>query len=211
LLHVSASQINLVVPAPRRLPLHPKAPIALPPATVMQLKVNGVTIQRQFPYAVSNLNLFADLSTVQVPCPAAITIDYGFQPVSMNADGSANSCAHPAKYGSTVSFFMHGAGVDTLGVQPPQHLVNVQALVGNCTAPVTNASLIDRFTYKVDVTLPASLLPCSNYSSSSAESTFWVTFSYNGNAVGPLLVPFPNGGEIVSLGEPMPMTVWVTK
>ena len=209
LLYLSASQINVVVPAP--LPPATQAAATLPPSTVMQLTVNGVTIQRQFPYTVSNLNLFADLSTDQVSCPAAITIDYGFQPVAMNADGSANSCAHPATYGSTVSFFMHGVGGNTFGFQPPQQLSNVQAFAGNCPATVTNISAID-FIYKVDVTLPASLLPCSDEYSSSAENSFFVTFSYNGNPVGPLTVPFPNGGAIVNLpSEPMPMTVWVTK
>ena len=210
LLYVSASQINLVVPAPS-LP-SPQAPVALPSATVMQLTVNGVTLQRQFPYTLSNLNLFADLSTVQAPCPGAITIDSGFQPVALNSDGSANSCAHPAKYGSTVSFFMHGIGGDTFGSQPPQQLLNVQAFVGNCPITVTNTASINSFVYQVDVTLPASQLPCSNYSSSSAESTFWVTFSYNGNPVGPLAVPFPNGSLAVnSPAAPMLMTVWVTK
>jgi len=210
LLYVSASQINVAVPAP--LPPSTQAAAAPPSAMVMQLTVNGVTIQRQFPYAVSNMNLFADLSTDQVSCPAAITIDYGFQPVAMNADGSTNSCAHPAKYGSTVSFFMHGVGGDTFGFQPPQQLLNVQAFVGYCSAAVTNASSIDSFVYKVDVTLPASQVPCSAGYSSSAENLVWVTFSYNGNTVGPRTVPFSNGSPIVNLpSEPMPMTVWVTK
>lgn len=213
LLYVSASQINVVVPPPP--PPATQAAVALLSAMVMQLTVNGVTIQRQFPYTVSNMNLFADLSSDPYSCPAgvsAISIGGGFQPVATNADGSANSCANPAKYGSTVSFFMHGAGGDAFGFQMPQQLLNVQAFVYNCPATVTSASLIDSFIYKVDVTLPASLLPCSQYSSNAAENSFFVTFSYNGNAVGPLFVPFPNGGPIVNLpSEPMPMTVWVTK
>ena len=106
-LYVSPSQIMVLVPAP--LPPATQAAGALPSARVMQLTVNGVTIQRQFPYTVSNLNLFADLASIQVPCDA-LAVYSGFQPVAMNADGSANLCSNPAKYGSTVSFFMHGAG-----------------------------------------------------------------------------------------------------
>jgi uncharacterized protein (TIGR03437 family) len=211
LLHVSASRIDLVVPPPPRLPLHRKPPAAPPSALVMQLTVNGVTIERQFPYTVSNLNLFADLSTDQGPCPAVL-IGYGYPPVAMNADGSTNSCTNPAKYGSTVSFLMHGVGGDALGFQPPQQLSNVEAFVYNCPATVSNASLVDGFIYKVDVTLPPSLLPCSPYSGNLPENSFFVTFSYNGNPVGPLYVPFPAGAPIMYLpGQPIPMNVWVTK
>jgi len=211
LLYVSASQINVVVPAP--LPPSTQAAVALPSAMVMQLTANGVTTQRQFPYTVSNMNLFADLSPTQVSCPAALVIGNPIQPVAMNADGSANSCANPAKYGSTVSFFMHGVGGDAFGFQPPQQLgLNVQALVGYCSATVTNASLIDNFVYKVDVTMPASLLPCAQAYSNLAVNFFYVTFSYDGNTVGPRGVPMWNGGPIINLpSEPMQMTVWVTK
>src|ERR1019366_2628260 len=93
-------------------------------------------------------------SPAQVSCPAALVIGNPIQPVAMNADGSANSCANPAKYGSTVSFFMHGVGGDTFGFQPPQQLgLNVEALVGYCPTTVTNAWLINNFVYKVDVTM----------------------------------------------------------
>jgi uncharacterized protein (TIGR03437 family) len=205
LLYVSASQINVAVPAP---PLpSTQAAAGLPSAMVMQLTVNGVPIQRQFPYTVSNLNLFADLSPTQVSCPAAVSIGNPIQPVAMNVDGSANSCANPAKYGSTVSFFMHGVGGDAFGSQPPQQLLNVQAFVGWCSATVTNASLIDSFVYKVDVTMPASLLPCAQIYTNLAENSFYVTFSYDGDTVGPRSVPM-NGGLIMNFA--MPMTVWVT-
>ncbi len=116
-------------------------------------------------------------------------------PLAMNADGSTNSCTNPAKYGSTVSFFMHGVGGDVFGFQPPRQLgSSVQAVVGDCPAAVTNTSLIDNFKYKVDVTMPASLLPCAQASSNFAVNSFWVTFSYNGNPVGPFGVGFWNGG-----------------
>jgi uncharacterized protein (TIGR03437 family) len=206
LLYVSASQINLVVPAP---PLpSTQAVVGLPSAMVMQLTVDGVPIQRQFPYTVSNLNLFADLSSTQVSCAAAVSVENGIQPVAVNADGSANSCPNPARFGSTVSFFMHGVGGDAFGFQPPQQLLNVQAFVGWCSATVTNASLINSFVYKVDVTMPASLLPCAQSYTNLPENSFYVTFSYNGNVVGPRSVPI-NIGPNVNFA--MPMTVWVTQ
>jgi uncharacterized protein (TIGR03437 family) len=212
LLYISASQINVAVPAPLR--SSAQASAAPSSAVVMQLTVNGVTIQRQFPYTASNMNLFADLASTDAPCPGAITPDGGFQPLAMNADGSLNSCTNPAKYGSTVSFFMEGVGGDifVFGIEPPQQLSNVQAFVGSCPVAVTNASLINDFVYKVDVTLPPSLLPCSFYSSSSAENAFYVTLSYNGSTVRPQYVPFPNSSPIINLpSEPIAMTVWVTK
>jgi len=206
LLYVSASQINVAVPPPP-LPSTP-AVAGLPSALVMQLTANAVTIQRQFPYIVSNINLFADLSPTQVSCPGAVSVGNPIQPVALNADGSANSCANPAKYGSTVSFFMHGVGGDAFGSQPAQQLgLNVQALVGSCPTTVTNASSIDSFVYEVDVTMPASLLPCAQIYSNLAENFFYVTFSYEGNIVGPRSVPI-NVGPIMNFA--MPMTVWVT-
>jgi uncharacterized protein (TIGR03437 family) len=203
LLYVSSSQINLAVPAP-----------AQPTATIMQLKVNNATLERQFPLTVSNMNLFATLTSDEIPCPAANQISNGFQPVTANADGSPNSCTNPAKYGSTVSFFMHGAGGGALGILPPQLLLTVQALVGQCSQSITNAALIDGFVYKVDVSMPSALLPCAqDYSETSPENPFTVTFTYNGETVGPRVVPVPGGGPTVNFapGQPMPMVVWVTK
>jgi uncharacterized protein (TIGR03437 family) len=175
---------------------------------VMQVTVNGVSVQRQFPFTASNLNLFADLSANLISCPSANFNANGFQPVAANADGSFNSCTNPARYGSTVSFFVHGVG----GFAPPPQLLNLQAFVGFCSAAVTNASLIDGFVYKVDVSLPASLLPCAeDYSAIQAENEFPVTLSYNGVPVGSRVVP--TGGPIINFspGEPMPMIVWVTR
>jgi uncharacterized protein (TIGR03437 family) len=203
-LYASASQINVAVPAP---PL-PATPAGLPSAMVMQLKVHGVTIRRQFPYTVSNLNLFADLSPAQVSCPGAVTIGNPIQPVALNADGSPNSCANPAKYGSTVSFFMHGVGGDGFGFQLSQQLSNVQALVGQCSTTVTKTLLINSFVYKVDVTMPATLLPCAQAYSNLPVNSFYVTFNYDGNMVGPRYVPLGVGP---TMNSAMPMTVWVTE
>ncbi len=197
LLYVSASQINIAVPAPRLLP------------AVMQVSVNGATVQRQFPLTASNLNLFADLSANEISCPSAHSTANGFQPVAANADGSFNSCTNPAQFGSTVSFFVHG-----IGEFPPPQLRSLQAFVGICSATVTNASMINGFVYKVDVVLPASLLPCAeSHSPSQAENELNVTLSYNGAPVGPLALPPGSGGPIINFspGKPLPMIVWVTQ
>jgi uncharacterized protein (TIGR03437 family) len=208
LLYVSESQINVAVLAP---PLN-RAVAPLAPAMVMQVTVNGVSIQRQFPFTLSNLNLFADLSSNEITCPSAGFDANGFQPLAENADGSVNSCTNPAKYGSTISFFMHGTGGVALGTPPPSQLPKLQANVGFCSAAIANMSLVTGFVYKIDVAMPASQLLCADdYSLSEAETSFPVTFSYNGLPVGPLVVP--NGGPIINFapGVPMPMIVWVTR
>jgi uncharacterized protein (TIGR03437 family) len=207
LLYVSSSQINLAVPDP--LPTRAVAP--LQSATVMQVTVKGLSIQRQFPFTVSNLNLFADLTSNEVPCPSNIA--NGFQPVVRDQDGKLNSCSNPAPYGSTVSFFAHGVGADQLGFPPVSQLSNLVAYVGNCAVAIQNARLIGDFVYQVEVPLPSSLLPCAqSYSQTSAENPFPITFSYNGAPVGPFVVPNP-GGVIINFepGQPMPMIVWVTQ
>jgi uncharacterized protein (TIGR03437 family) len=210
LLYVSSSQINVAVPAP----LPSQAVTPYPNATVMQLKVNNITLERQFPLTVSNMNLFATLTSNQTSCTPAEQIANGFQPVATNADGSPNSCTNPAQLGSTVSFFMHGVGAEQLGFPPAQQLFNLEALIGECSVPVANASLIDGFVYKVDLSVPPTLLPCGDgYDEDSAENSFSVTFNYNGETVGPRVVPAPNGGPTTNFapGQPLPMIVWVTK
>jgi len=206
LLYVSASQINVAVPPP------PLPPSGSPQksATVMQLTYNGASVQRQFLFTASNLNLFANLSTDQNPCPNFASTAPGFQPLAINADGSTNSCTNPAKAGSTVSFFVHGAG--GFG-SPPSPLVNLHASFGfGCTALVTNASLISGFVYKVDVSLPASIAPCDEVLSGSEGVP--LTLSYNDAPVGPLYIPANLAGPVLSFsppGQPMQMIVWVNQ
>ena len=54
---------------------------------------------------------------------------------------------------------------------PSTQLQNLQVLAGSCSAAVTNTSLVDGFVYKVDVSLPSSLLPCDeNFSVSPGEN-----------------------------------------
>ena len=203
LLYVSASQINVAVPF---LP-PPDNGANLPPAAVMQMTVNGAVIQRQFPFAASNLNLFANLTSPETSCASATFNGNGAQPLALNADGSVNSCSNPAKYGSTVSLFVEGAG--GYSSPPPQSLFP-QALVGVCAAAVPNASLIDGFVYKVDVTMPGAQFPCAeDYSATpQTETGFPVTLSYNGLPVGPLYVP---GAAFPVTNNPIPVIVWVSE
>jgi uncharacterized protein (TIGR03437 family) len=206
LLYVSSTQINVAVPTPP--PTQEATPYLF--ATVMQLKVSNTTIERQFPLTASNMNLFATLASNQIACTPAQQLANGFQPVATNADGSANSCTNPAKLGSTVSFYMHGVGAE-FGFSPPQQLFNVQAFVGQCSATVTNASLIDGFVYQVDVSMPSTVLPCATaLNQASPENSFSVTFTYNGEPVGPRVVP--TDGPFINFApdQPMPMIVWVT-
>jgi uncharacterized protein (TIGR03437 family) len=202
LLYVSSTQINVAVPAP------PSSSLSPPPiAMVLELNVNGQTVERQFPFTSSNLNVFAQLNSNQIDCPSFNAIINGFQPTAMNADGSMNSCSNPAKFGSTVSFFVHGVGYSPA----PQTLSGVEAAIGNCLVPAANASLITAFVYKVDIPLPDALLPCATtYSLTSVENPFQVTLSSGGVPMGPRVVPSP-GGVIVAAGQPMPMVIWVTQ
>ncbi len=204
LLYVSASQINVAVPP---------APVQNtegPPksSTVMQITYNGGSVQRQFPFTASNLNLFADLSTNQNPCPNVPTSDPGYQAVAANADGSSNSCTNPAKAGSTLSLFVHGVGGF---VSPAPQLRNLVASVGfGCTALATSAELVTEFVYKVDITLPASFAQCNVFFSGAQGIP--LSLSYNNAPVGPLVVPADLAGPVLNFsppGTPMLMIVWV--
>jgi len=197
--YVSSSQVNVIVPL-----VNSSSPS-------MQVTVNGATAQpRALPLVATNLNLFANLASNEVSCPGGTINASGFQPLAMNADGSLNSCANPAKPGSTVSFFIDGVGT-VGGQQPPAALpVGLLALVSECWAPVESTTLINGFVYQVDVQLPTSTSCALQYGSGGAA--LGVTFSYNGVPIGPLVVPPPSGGPIVNFtpGQPMPMIVWTS-
>ncbi len=201
LLYDSASQINVVVPAP----LSPPANTPFP-SVVMKVMVNGATVERQFPLTASNLNLFADLSG-QVSCQGVPTTTNGFQPVATNSDGSRNSCTNPAAYGSTVALYVEGPGGP---VAPLSSLANIQASVGFCSAAVTSATPINDFVYKVDVSLPASLALCDEvFNEPQGEA---VTLTYKDMPVSPLYVPVNLAGPTPDYSlpvTPMPMIVWV--
>jgi uncharacterized protein (TIGR03437 family) len=211
LLYVSSTQINLAVP----LPLPSQTVTSWPTLTVMQLNVNGATATRQFPYTLTNLNLFANLMAGQSSCAGASPGNQGYQPVASNADGTSNSCANPASAGSTVSFYMHGIGATQLGFGPTQEIPGLSASVGYCSAQVTSANLIGDFVYQVDVTLPASPAACVGIPGTSAMYQLPVTFIYNGEIVGseivgPFIVPTPGAiSTEFAPGQPMTMMAYV--
>jgi hypothetical protein len=152
------------------------------------------------------LNLFANLLGKSGSCP-----DPGYTPLAMNSDGSINSCTNPALSGSTISFYVHGAG----GFGPPSpQALGLQVSFGACSAAVTNSSLIDGYVYKVDVSLPASPAFCLGLPTSvpGVPNYLSVTFSYDNMPVGPLSVPVNLDGTLPNVpppGYPLPMYVWV--
>jgi uncharacterized protein (TIGR03437 family) len=202
LLYASASQINVAVP-----PQAVSQSTQLKTTTVMRLTYNGASEERRFPFVLSNMNVFADLST-RTPCPSSPSI-VGFQAVALNADGSYNSCANPAKAGSTISLFVHGIGGFP---PPPPQLTGFQADIGfGCTALVTNASANGTFVYKVDVLLPAQFGPCFVNLNNPATPVN-ITLSHNDDPVGPFNIPADAAGPLFNFlppGTPTTLIVWV--
>jgi len=179
LTYVSSSQINVMVPGPPALGVN-----SLPQSTVMQVSVNGTSIQREFAWTTYNLNLFAEISVIGSTCPGAMSLD--FLPVALNPDGTRNSCLNPAKFGSLVSLFVHGVGAQQLGLAMPDTVSGIRVQAGSCPANVENV-VRSGIVYKVDVRLPATLLPCATFTS-NAVNPLILTLSYNGAPVGPLII-----------------------
>jgi uncharacterized protein (TIGR03437 family) len=177
--YVSSSQINVLVPGPQFVGVN-----ALPQSTVMQLSVAGTSIQREFAWTTYNLNLFADIAVGTV-CPS-YPLSLTYQPIALNPDGTRNTCTNPAKFGSLVSFFVHGVGTQQLGSSMPDTVTGIEAQAGSCAANVENVAR-SGIVYKVDVRLPATLVPCATFNSNAINPLF-LTFTYNGAPVGPLMI-----------------------
>lgn len=176
LLYVSASQINLMVPAVM-------VPAPVQSATVMQVSVNGATVARQFPVASSNLSLFATPAPTGIPCDGNPV----FQPLITNPDGSHNSCANPVKFGSLISLYVSGAA--SPGRERAPNLTGIQALLGGCPVNVENSPLIGLI-YRVDVRLPGANLSCTGLQTNIPVFPFGLTLNFEGAPVGPLAAPF---------------------
>jgi uncharacterized protein (TIGR03437 family) len=206
LLYVSSTQINLAVP----LPVTPPSVSSWPAATVMELKVNGVTVSRQFPYILTNLSLFGELRNGLVQCDGASPGIQGYQALAENADGSLNSCTNPAQAGSTVSFFMQGVGAEQLGFPPVSQISALTATLDSCSADLVRTALADGFVYQVDVEMPSSPAACAGSPASEDLYELQATFNYNGSPVGPFIVPPPGSLNFYyAPGLVMPMTVYV--
>jgi hypothetical protein len=178
----------------------------------MQVTTNGTVLQRQFPFTAANLNFFANLSS-NGPCVDSLA----YLPLAANADGSLNSCTNPAQLGTTVSFFVEGAGGLGGPPTPGDQLGDVAAYVGSCAVAVTNTVAINNYVFRVDVSLPPASLPCANgygpVGQPGSQFNDEVFLLYNGEPVGPYVVPVPAGSPIINFspGQPIPMIIWVTE
>ena len=196
LLYVSASQINVVVPAS----------VGYGGVTVMQVSVNGVTANlRQLPVTRSNPNLLASVSGVEFNCARANQITPGFFPVAANADGSLNSCANPAKLGSIVSFYIHGISSPICAC--------FDATLGVQSAAVVKVVTVNTFITRVDVQMPSSFATGTLQIPAFAEGYFQLSLSMYNVPVGPLGLPRINitGPSSSAPGLPFPMFVWATQ
>ena len=185
LLYVSQSQINVAVPPP--------SPERFPGFTSMQVFANGPFTQpRTLPVVQMSPNLFSIASPHTVSCAIAPTDT--LVPLTLNPDGTINSCENPAKAGSVVSFFVDGLGGQ--GFATP-----VVAQIGNLSAQVVGVANIDDFVSRIDVRIPdgfvrgVSLVPIS-----------FLIVSPNG------VVPVgPRAGfsATVPIGTPVAVIFWV--
>jgi uncharacterized protein (TIGR03437 family) len=188
LLYVSSSQINVAVPA--------IDPFVL--SSAMQIKVNGVSSAvRLFPVTPSNPALFADLFATSAGCPQ------GYPPPALvrNADGSINSCAHPAKPEAIVSLYVNGVGVGTSLFSGEFVIYDWDVVVSGWSAEVVDVSKENDWVTRVDVRLPAGFVPDSVAAAS-------VTMRESGLPVGPLsLTRFLP--QDLPAGTSLPLSIWV--
>jgi uncharacterized protein (TIGR03437 family) len=190
LLYVSSSQINVAVPAGIR------------DSTVMEINFNGaLSAGRLFPVVFSNPSFFASLFADQPSCSVS-----GAAPplLARNADGSINSCAHTAKPGSVVSFYLNGVGngiADHPGPFP--QIADAPVLIGGASAEVVNFVQENAWVTRVDVRVPSYL--------SELQGAFpiAVTMQANGQPVGPLSISLVSVLPSDSVGSPVPLSLWV--
>jgi uncharacterized protein (TIGR03437 family) len=145
LLYVSSNQINLAVP------LVPFGSSGAP----LELTVNGLSSSPlQFPVTSANPGLFVVEGSYQ-------TTYQEFAAVALNADGSVNSSANPARLGSAISVFVNGISVDPNISQEPLSLF--------VSGPwsITGSSQINPFVLQVDLQTPSTAVtPAPVYCSS---------------------------------------------
>jgi len=199
LLYVSPSQINVAVP------LGVLGQVVPGPQNyaTMQVSVNGVAAPpREMPLIASNPSLFANLTSATVTCGNTA---YGglFIVTAINADGTVNSCAHPAKTGAVVSFFINGLGVDGITAPWQPGAIPVLVQMGIWSAEVVNVSAPNPFLWQVDVVVPSA--------ASQGESAVIVTMDMNlVNGVVPVgpfaTVPLPS---YMAQGTPLAIALWV--
>jgi uncharacterized protein (TIGR03437 family) len=152
LLYVSATQINVAIPLN----------VSGQNSTVMQVTVNSVSGPlRVLPLVNATPGLFANLTTTSVGCGGQmVAFDPAqFVPVAVASDGTPNSCDHPAKTGSVVSFFLDGLGAgEPVGGSVFTRFVGsdipVLAQIGSWSAEVVAVTPANTFVWRVDVVVP---------------------------------------------------------
>ena len=109
--------------------------------------------------------------------------------------------------GSVVSLFVHGVGTQLLGLLMPDSVSGIDVEAGGCPANVENVAR-SGIVYKVDIRLPATLLPCATFTS-NAVNPLSLTITYNGAPVGPLMI---NGNPSpASAVKSQLVRVWATQ
>lgn len=202
LLYVSSSQINVAVPFDA---LYPTG-TGLQSFAELKVIVDGVSASpRELPLTASNPSLFANLTLVTVTCGNGT---YGGISIALaiNADGTLNSCEHPAKQGEVISLFLNGMGIIGVpGVNAPwtPESIPVVVQIGAWSAEVAKISALNPFMWQVDVVVPTAM-PYGGPTPVSMD----INTQHGVMPVGPLATaPLPP--SYTSQGVPMPINVWV--
>src|SRR5579871_3381047 len=203
LLYVSPSQINVAVP-PGVLLQNGSGPQAF---ATMQVMANGVAAApRQLPLTASNPSLFADLPGAATSCTAnGVTYFGAFTALAMNADGSVNSCSHPAQAGTVISLFVNGMGVD--GITSPwlPSAIPVAVQIGRWSAEVRNVLAQTPFVWQVDVVIPEAAAQAHE---SLAGVTMDMNFQDGIMPVGPIAVQ-SSAPSYTTPGTALTLNVWI--
>jgi uncharacterized protein (TIGR03437 family) len=208
LLYVSSSQINVAVPPGVLV----QSRLGSVNFTTMQVSVNGVAgPSRELPVAASVPSLFANLTGTVSSCEISGIIYFSvFTDFAVNADGTVNSCSHPAKSGSVLSFFVNGMGVLSSDGSMEAWLpstIPIAVTMGERSAEVVNISAPSPFVWQVDVLVPP--MPAPEQGNESAVTVTMDLNLYTGVvAVGPLTVE-PMSPTYTIAGLPFVLSVWV--
>jgi uncharacterized protein (TIGR03437 family) len=206
LLYVSSTQINVAVPSA----------VASNDFTEMQVEVNGTFSEpRRVAMWPMIPNLFVNLSTVRETCVSSVSSTAtGPLVFAQNQDGTLNSCEHPAKAGSVISFFMTGIGLT-------QRLQNLPILVqiGRWSAEVVDVVADNEFVWRVAVRVPVAAIGEAIWTTSASVS-MEIDFtgrnipagrlSFGRVLVGPLTVR-SSAPSFIPDGLPFPMRIWVAR
>jgi uncharacterized protein (TIGR03437 family) len=208
LLYVSSSQINVAVPSG----VLEQNGVGSVNFTTMQVSVNGVAgPSRELPVTASVPSLFANLTGTISSCEISGIIYFSaFTDFAVNADGTVNSCSHPAKSGSVLSFFLNGMGVLSSDGSMEAWLpstIPIAVTMGQWSAEVVNIFALSPFVWQVDVLVPP--LPAPEQGNESAVTVTMDLNLYTGVvAVGPLTVE-PMSPTYTTAGSPFVLSVWV--